>query len=285
MRRLTPAGSPPAVRLADRCRPAPACRSAPAPALALRPLTARHAACKWRVAIVATASHLPGYAVPSGTTPAACAPGFLSPATACPPAPPSLRHCAPHGKPRHQGLAARRWLPCARLRRPRPCERPEQSQSGASKLHNEELSAACRLSGSRPDNFRYAKCRPIVTRPPPALAVGLRRLALRCSFPARPPATRPPPKVLPKSRRWRDGELWISRLFSPSLHHECRLAGVRCHEIQKNQRMALSRCRICYLLLTLFVPFFRLLPSSERGRQWHTSKNASTATALPLTGC
>lgn len=58
------------------------------------------------------------------------APGFLSPATACPPAPPSLRHCAPHGTPRHQGLAARRWLPCARLRRPRPCERPEQSQSG-----------------------------------------------------------------------------------------------------------------------------------------------------------
>lgn len=105
--------------------PAPAWRSAPAPALALRPpLTARHAACKWRVAIVATASRLPGYAVPSGTTPAACAPGFLSPATACPPAPPSLRHCAPHGTPRHQGLAARRWLPCARQRRPRPCERP-----------------------------------------------------------------------------------------------------------------------------------------------------------------
>ena len=65
----------------DRTRPAPA------PALALPRLAARHAACKWRVAIVATASRLPGYAVPSGTTPAACAPGFLSPATACPPVP------------------------------------------------------------------------------------------------------------------------------------------------------------------------------------------------------
>lgn len=79
--------------------PAPAPRSAPARALALPRLTARHAACKWRVAIVATASRLPGYAVPSGATPAACAPGFHPPAAACPPAPPSLRHCAPHGKP------------------------------------------------------------------------------------------------------------------------------------------------------------------------------------------
>jgi len=79
--------------------PAPAPRSAPARALALPRLAARHAACKWRGAIVATASRLPGYAVPSGTTPAACAPGFLSPVAACPPAPPSLRHCAPHGKP------------------------------------------------------------------------------------------------------------------------------------------------------------------------------------------
>lgn len=146
----------------------------------------------------------------------------------------------------HQGLAARRWLPCVRLGRPRPCERPL----------------------------------------PPALAVELRRLALRCSFSARPPATRPPPRRwLPKSRRWRDGELWISRLFSPSLHHECRSAGACCHKTKKNQGMALVHCRICYLLLTLSAPFFRLLPSSERGRQWHTSKNASTATALPLTGC
>jgi hypothetical protein len=48
--------------------------------------------------------------------------------------PPSLRHCAPHGKPRHQGLAARRWLPRARLGRPRPCERPEQSQSGGQQV-------------------------------------------------------------------------------------------------------------------------------------------------------
>jgi hypothetical protein len=139
MHRLTPAGSPPAVRLADRFRPAPACRSAPAPALALHPLTARHAACLQRVAIVATASRLPGYAVPSGTTPAASPLAF----SALPP--PSL-------PPRQRFATAS------------ACSKASQ---GASKLHNEELSAACRLSGSRPDNFRYAKCRPGVTRPRP----------------------------------------------------------------------------------------------------------------------
>jgi len=101
---------------------------------------------------------------------------------------------------------------------------------------------------------------------------------------ARLPPVRPR-KWLPKSRRWRDGDLWISRPFSPSLHHECRLAGVRCNKPMKNQNRALSRCRICYLLLTLFAPFNRLLPSSEMGRQWHTFRSASTATALLLIGC
>lgn len=202
-------------------------------ALALRPLTAGHTA---------------------------CAPGFLSPATACPPAPPALHQCAPHGTPRHQGLAARRWLPCARLRRPRPCERPEQSQSGGgSKLHNEELSAACRLSG-----YAGSHC------------VACFRLARL------PPAH--PRRWLPKSRRWRDGDLWISRLFSPSLHHECRSPGVRYHKTTKNQGMALVRCRICYLLLTFSQGIASLLPFSKRGRQWHTFKSASMAMALPRTG-
>lgn len=128
-------------------------------------------------------------------------------------------------------------------------------------------------------------CPPGLPAPPPALAVGLRRLALRCSFPARPPATRPPRRWLPKSRRWRAGDLWISGLFSPSLHHECRSPGACRHKTTINQGMPLSGCRICYLLLTLFAPFDRLLPSSERGRQWHTFRSASTATALPRIGC
>jgi len=99
--------------------------------------------------------------------------------------------------PWHQGLAPCWWLPWRDPGRASPLRAPDNCQSGAAKLHNEELSAACRLSGSRPDNFRYAKCRPLVESPPPALAVGLRRLALRCSFPARPPATRPPPPGAP----------------------------------------------------------------------------------------
>lgn len=154
-------------RPADRCRPAPACRSAPAPALALRPLTARHAACLRRVAIVATASRLPGYAVPSGTTPAA------SPLAFSPLLPPALppRHrfaTAPlmaHPAIRGLRLAAGYRVPACAARAPASAR--SKASQGAGKLHNEELSAAWRLSGSRPDNFRYAKCRPIVTRPRP----------------------------------------------------------------------------------------------------------------------
>lgn len=253
--------------------PAPACRSAPAPALALRPLTARHAACKWRVAIVATASRLPGYAVPSGTTPAACAPGFLSPATAAPPAPPSgacgspLATACPPGPP-------------APLRA--PAAKPVR---GGGKLHNEELSAACRLSGSRPDNFRYAKCRPSVTRPRPPWLSGCAASHCVARFRlARLPPVRPR-RWLPKSRRWCDGDLWISGLFSPSMHHECRSPGTYRHKTTKNQSIPLSDCRIYYLLLTFSQGIASLLPFSKRGRQWHISRSASTAMALPRTGC
>lgn len=205
--------------------PAPAPRSAPARALALPRLTARHAACKWRGAIVATASRLPGYAVPSGTTPAACAPGFLSPATACPPVPAIASPLRPS------------WQAIRGLR----------------------LAAGCRVSA-------WAARAPASARPRPPWLSGCAGSHCVARFRlARLPPVRPR-RWLPKSRRWRDGELWISRLFSPSLHHECRSAGVRCHKTTKNQGMALAHCRICYLLLTLFVPFFRLLPSSERGR-------------------
>lgn len=249
------------------------------------PLTARHAACKWRVAIVATASRLPGYAVPSGTTPAA------SPLAFSPLLPPALspRHrfaTAPlmaHPAIRGLRLAAGYRVPACAARAPASAR--SNASQGASKLHNEELSAACRLSGSRPDNFRYAKCRPIVTRPRPPWLSGCAGSHCVARFRlARLPPVRPR-RWLPKSRRWRDGDLWISRLFSPSLHHDCRSAWVRCHKTTKNQGMALSRCRICYLLLTLFALFDRLLPSSERGRQWHTFRSASTATALPRIGC
>lgn len=180
-------------------------------------------------------------------------------------------------------LAAGYRVPACAARAPASAR--SKASQGASKLHNEELSAACRLSGSRPDNFRYAKCRPIVTRPRPPWLSGYAGSHCVARFRlARLPPVRPR-RWLPKSRRWRDGDLWISRLFSPSLHHECRSAGVRGHKTTNNQGMALARCRICYLLLTLFAPFDRLLPSSERGRQWHTFRSASTATALPRIGC
>jgi hypothetical protein len=206
MPRPTPAGSPPAVRLADRCRPAPACRSAPAPALALRPLTARHAACKWRVAIVATASRLPGYAVPNGTTPAACAPGFLSPATACPPARHRFATAPLMANPAIRGLrlAAGYRVPAWAARAPASAR--SKASLGASKLHNEELSAACRLSGSRPDNFRYAKCRPIVTRPRPPWLSGcagshcVARFRLARLPPVRPPEVAPQKSALARRR-------------------------------------------------------------------------------------
>ena len=180
-------------------------------------------------------------------------------------------------------LAAGYRVPACAARAPASaCSKASQ---GASKLHNEELSAAWRLSGSRPDNFRYAKCRPIVTRPRPPWLSGCAGSHCVARFRlARLPPVRPR-WWLPKSRRWRDGDLWISGLFSPSLHHECRTAGVCGHKTAKNQRMALSGCRICYLLLTLFAPFARLLALMKRGRQWHTFKSATTATAPPLTGC
>ncbi len=112
-----------------------------------------------------------------------------------PSAPPPLRHFAPHGTPRHQGLA-----PCWRLpwRDPGPASplrAPDNCQSGAAKLHNEELSAACRLSGSRPDNFRYAKCRPLVESPPPA---------------SRPPPPGAPQKSALVARRSRPGLMEFS---------------------------------------------------------------------------
>ncbi len=160
------------------------------------------------------------------------------------PSPPSLRHCAPHGRP--SGACGSPLATVCPSGPPAPLRAPAPARPG------------CRAAPARTALLVFGS-----------------------------PACHPsaPRRWLPKSRRWRDGELWISRLFSPSLHHECRSAGACCHKTKKNQGMALVHCRICYLLLTLSAPFFRLLPSSERWRQWHTSKNASTATALPLTGC
>lgn len=213
---MTPAGSQPAVRLADRSRlicasarpgtapiDRPSCglqmarghRRHGKPPAGLRRAQRNHASglrpwlslpCYRRPSRPAIASPLR----PSWHTPPSGACG--SPlATVCPPGPPApLR--APAAKP----------------------------VRGTSKLHNEELSAACRLSGSRPDNFRYAKCRPSVTRPRPPWLSGCAGSHCVARFrPARLPPVRPR-RWLPKSRRWRDGDLWISGLFSPSMHHE-----------------------------------------------------------------
>ncbi len=240
---MTPAGSPLAVRLADRSRPrrlpdlrqlVPCAATPDRPSCGLQMARGHRRHGKPPAGLrCAQRNHA------SGLRPWLSLPCYRLPSR------PRHRFATAPLMASHQGLAARRWLPCVRLGRPRPASaRPRPPWlSGCAGSH-------CVA------RFRLARLPPVRPR-----------------------------RWLPKSRRWRGGDLWISRLFSPSLHHECRSAGVRRHKTTKNQGMALAHCRICYLLLTLFVPFFRLLPSSERGRQWHTSKNASTATALPLTGC
>jgi len=156
------------------------------------PLTARHAACWWR------RDHRRHCKPPAGLRRAqrnhasGFAPGFISPAAIHPSRPAIASPLRPSWHTPPSGACGSPLATVCRSEPPAPLQAPEQSQSVASKLHNEGLSAAWRQSGSRPDNLRYAKCRPSL-RAPPAPAVGLRRLALRCSFPARPPASRPPP--------------------------------------------------------------------------------------------
>lgn len=121
---MTPAGSQPAVRLADRSRLI--CASA-------RPGTAPidRPSCGLQMARGHRRHGKPPAGLrraqrnhASGLRPWLSLPCYRLPSR------PRHRFATAPLMASHQGLAARRWLPCARLGRLRPCERPQQSQSG-----------------------------------------------------------------------------------------------------------------------------------------------------------
>lgn len=153
-------------------------------ALALRLLTARHAACKWRVGHRRRGKPPAGLRCAQRNHASGLRPWVFFPATAAPlPAIRGLRLAAGYRVPAWAARAA-------------ASARSKASQGPASYItRNYPQPVGC--SAPARIIFVMQNAGPAL-RAPPALAVGLRRLALRCSFSARPPATRPPPEVAPQ---------------------------------------------------------------------------------------